>query len=234
MGCKKLTLFLLFLLTFSVIRVSAVGPNYKQWSYGPKIGLGITNVHSSENGGARESLGVKSGIVAGIFAEYSVVDWLGISADLLYAQKGSGTDLNFDSSISKTNVELQMRLSYLDIPIMANFYVVKGLALKTGIQPEILLKGQYTLTGNVVYKNSSRIDKIDESVDDTDEFHRAAVSVPVGISYTFEGPGLTLAVQHNIALTDILTDHDTLGEEISSGMGKWHNQVTTFTLALRF
>ena len=231
---RKIILSLILLLVFPAVTAYGAEPDYKEWSYGPKVGIGITNLRSSDDKDANDGSGVKSGLFAGVFVEYRPIRWLGISADVLYAQKGTGTSLNFETSVSKINTELQMRLSYLDIPLMANFYVVKGLALKTGIQPEILLKGKYTLTGNEVYKTSNRIDKIDESVDDTDEFHRAALSVPVGISYTFEGPGLTIAVQHNIALTDVLTDHDTLGEGISSGMGKWHNQVTTFTLALSF
>ena len=44
--------------------------------------------------------------------------------------------------------EFSYRLNYLNIPILANFYVTKGLALKAGIQPGFLIGSKLRVRSN--------------------------------------------------------------------------------------
>jgi len=47
---------------------------------------------------------------------------------LLYARQGADIKLNGDG-------ENQMKLDYLQIPVLVNFYLTRSLAVKAGIQP---------------------------------------------------------------------------------------------------
>ena len=80
-----------------------------------------------------------------------------------------------------------MKTDNLNIPILANFYLVKGLAVKAGIQPGFLLKA----------KNND--------VDVKAAYKKADVAVPVGVSYLFNC-GLILDARYNIGLTSLAKD----------------------------
>lgn len=82
-----------------------------------------------------------------------------------------------------------MKTDNLNIPILANFYLVKGLAVKAGIQPGFLLKA----------KNND--------VDVKAAYKKADVAVPVGVSYLFNC-GLILDARYNIGLTSLTKDKD--------------------------
>ena len=73
--------------------------------------------------------------------------------------------------------------SYLNIPIMANVYVVKGLAVKLGIQP-----------GFVVEK------------DDMDNMKTFDFTIPVGLSYEYSN--VVLDARYNWGLTKMLDKLD--------------------------
>lgn len=89
-----------------------------------------------------------------------------LSFDVLFSGKG------FKADLIPGITDAQFRLNYLDLPILANFYIYKGLALKVGLQPSILLnanvKGKLIQTQPV----HSRIRSYD-------------CAVPLGISYDF-------------------------------------------------
>ena len=71
------------------------------------------------------------------------------------------------------------KLDYINIPVMANFYVAKGFALKIGVQPGILVN--------------------DNINGDCKSFN---FSIPVGLSYEFNN-GITLDLRGGYSLTRV-------------------------------
>ena len=67
------------------------------------------------------------GLAAGVEAEYQATDIFSISAGVIYSMQGNKYE---EKGITSTQ-----KLDYINIPILANVYVVKGLAVKLGIQP---------------------------------------------------------------------------------------------------
>jgi len=66
-------------------------------------------------------------------------------------------------------------LNYLAVPVVANYYIYKGLAVKAGLQPALLL------SANEAYKVNG--DKHDTKV--TSDFNKFDLSITIGISYEF-------------------------------------------------
>ena len=87
---------------------------------------------------------------------------------------------------------------FLNIPILANFYVWKGLAIKAGLQPGFKLssKEEGELGGKRTTFN------LDDEVNNFD------VAVPLGISYDFGH--LVLDARYTIGLKRILKDKSDL------------------------
>lgn len=90
------------------------------------------------------------------------------------------------------------KLDYINVPILANVYVTKGLAVKLGVQPGFKVNAKYdtkaTALGLAV-KTSSEPDV--KSVD---------FSIPVGISYEYAN--FQLDARYNWGLTKIYKHGD--------------------------
>lgn len=75
---------------------------------GPKLGFNISKVPSIANAK------YITGFTGGGFIQYCITDHLGFNADLLYAERGS--------KYVKDDIDLDLRLNYLEVPILFNYY----------------------------------------------------------------------------------------------------------------
>jgi hypothetical protein len=123
----------------------------------PKVGVGIGVLSGEWTTAPGVDNKTRTGFVAGVEGEYYVNDWLGIAAGLNYAQQGWKFEGGGESATTK--------LDYLNIPVTADFYVAKGLALKTGVQFGFLMSAKAG------------------SEDVKDACEKLNFSIPLGISY---------------------------------------------------
>lgn len=105
----------------------------------------------------------KAGFVIGAEAGYQLNKWLQPSVGLFFENMGTKVDVIAPAPAGTT----ALRSDFLVMPILANFYVYKGLALKAGIQPGLLLNAR------------------GGGVDVTDYLKPFQLHVPVGISYEY-------------------------------------------------
>ena len=140
--------------------------------------------------------GYRTGLVIGAEGEYYLSNgWLSLSAALLYQQQGW-----------KFKDEDATKLDYINIPIMANFYVAKGFALKIGLQPGFLVSAK---RGGV------------DGKDDCNSFNLA---LPVGLSYEFKN-GITLDLRGAASLTKVNKNGDNI---------KWYSDGGMLTIGYKF
>ena len=140
--------------------------------------------------------GYRTGLVIGAEGEYYMSNgWLSLSAALLYQQQGW-----------KFKNEDTNKIDYINIPILANFYVAKGFALKIGLQPGFLV-------------NAKKGD-----IDGKDECNSFNLSLPVGLSYEFNN-GITLDLRGAAALTKLNKHGDNV---------KWYSDGGMLTIGYKF
>lgn len=125
----------------------------------PKVGVSIANVTEFKGTDPRV------GIVAGLEGEYQATDIVSVSAGLLYSMQGAKG--NWGDLINATN-----RLDYINVPIMANVYVVKGLAVKLGVQPGFNVSNKISANNRATVDNLVKAQSVD-------------VAIPVGVSYEY-------------------------------------------------
>lgn len=161
------------------------------WSIQPKAGINIATMTDSEGADPR------FGLVGGAESEYQVSERVSLTTGLLYSQQGIKDS---PEGISET-----VKMDYLNIPVLANLYVAKGLALKVGLQPGFLLNDKVEVKANGVkaevgLKESFRAVGIDADI------KTVVVSVPVGISYEFSN--LVFDARYNLGISSAASHTD--------------------------
>lgn len=129
-------------------------PFLRRFGFGVKVGLNVSSMSDLDDSNS------KPGFTAGVFADYRFNDWFALSADLLYSREGT--------TIKSDGYKLTMKSNYLNIPILANFYVLDKLAFKVGVQPGIFLSA----------KNKDNSSGNDETVSVSDLYKGMDFSVP--------------------------------------------------------
>lgn len=107
---------------------------------------------------------LKVGFAIGAEMGYQVNSWLQPSIGLFYNQQGSKIKQYYGDLTETENINMD----YLTIPLLANFYVTEGLALKIGVQPCVLLSSKQ------------------KSIDYKDISNSTQIQIPVGISYEYK------------------------------------------------
>ncbi len=170
------------------------------WTLQPKVGINIAKMTNTENGK------VRWGLVAGAELGYQASPLLSITAGALYSQQGVNSDFDvyYKNSNSQPDgrVEMTFKMDYVNIPILANFYVADGLAVKMGIQPGFLINdkveiskfGDSTETGLKDFYRDANADVNISSVD---------FAIPLCISYEFSN--VVLDARYNLHLTNAIS-----------------------------
>lgn len=148
----------------------------------PKVGVNIANITDAVGADPR------IGLAAGAEFEYGLTDNIGLSAGVLYSMQGA--------KASEESVDYTLKLDYLNVPILANFYVAKGLALKLGVQPGFKLSSKVKGEASGVTAELEVEDGV-KSID---------LSIPVGLSYQYQN--IVFDARYNWGVTKIIDDAD--------------------------
>ena len=195
---KILVVAALMLSSVSTFAQHAVG----SFNLQPKVGVSIANLTELKDTDPRV------GVVAGVEGEYQASDIISVSAGVLYSMQGS----KYEYKLGNLNYKKTNKLDYINVPIMANVYVTKGLAVKLGVQPGF----------NVSSSNKQEVNTFAGSGSSTFDVKAKSVdfSIPVGLSYEYNN--FQLDARYNWGLTKAFEN------------GKAKNSVFQITLGYKF
>lgn len=141
----------------------------------PRIGMNVARMQNGD--------GTRIGFVGGLEGEYQMTDMFSLSAGVLYSQQGNKS--TFYYQYDKNSHDVTYKYDYINVPVMANVYVMKGLAVKLGVQPGFLVH-----------------DNLPDAVD-AKSFD---FSIPVGLSYEYEN--VVLDARYNYGVTKVFNHSD--------------------------
>lgn len=187
------------ILLMAVVMLASVA-SYAQQAVGtftlqPKIGMNVASLTKCDGCDPR------IGLAAGVEAEYQATDIFSVSAGLIYSMQGN--------KAKAEGVTQTTKLDYINIPILANVYVTKGLAVKLGVQPAFNVSDKVKLSGG-----GASIEAEDVGAESFD------FSIPVGLSYEFNN--VVIDARYNFGVTNIADGGDA------------KNSVFQFTLGYKF
>ncbi len=165
----------------------------------PMIGVSEGILSGKYNNFIFRSDDPRTGLTIGAEGEYFTnTRNLSLTAGLMYTQQGW---------MGKGTGPQTTKLNFINVPLMVNFYILKGLALKLGLQLGFRVSAT---EGN-------------ESVGDLYESFN--LSLPIGVSYEFKSP-ITLDLRYVPALTPINKD--------SNSDWKMRSDALTLTIGYKF
>ena len=173
---KILILAVMMLTTMTVSAQMRAG----SWAVMPKAGFNLATVTDADDAS------MKLGLVAGADMIYQINEPLAISFGVLYSMQGAKAKVK-EGGVTVKNT---LKMDYVNVPILANFYVTRGLALKAGIQPGF----------NV--KHKMKVESGGSSVEsDIPNFKSFDFAIPIGISY--EISNFVIDARYNLGLTKL-------------------------------
>ncbi|RYJ37698.1 OMP_b-brl_2 multi-domain protein [Flavobacterium anhuiense] len=199
---KKIVLAAIAVMGFSFANAQDV-------KYGVKGGINLSTFT-----GDVEDASSKVGFQAGGFAEIKLSDKFSIQPEMLYSLQGAKFKETEDSYTYTENVNA----SYLNVPVMAKYYVVDKFSVEAGPQVGFLLaaksKWEETYEGEM-YSGKENV---------KDSFKTVDFSLNVGAGYDFT-ENVSAGLRYNFGLSNISDFSDN---------AKIHNNVISLSVGYKF
>ncbi len=176
------------LLVFAVLAITA--SSFAQTKFGIKAGANLASAYGNDFDGTDGRIG----LVVGAFTKFEISEKFYFQPELLYSSQGVSS--TYYEVTQDKNLDAILKLSYLNIPLMAKFYPYKGFNLQAGPQLGILLSAKQKF-------EVMRMEDIENIKDFCNDFD---FGLNLGLGYDFpEGFGIDF--RYNIGLTNI-EDYD--------------------------
>jgi hypothetical protein len=232
-----------------VLLLSGTSQAQGLWSLKPMAG-GVLSAYAGED---TEGLKQRMGWTAGVEVGYSISQKFGVSSGLSYSQQGCV--LNKDrrayckcaSNISDANEDFYLRTKYFSVPLLAEFYVAKGLALKAGIQASILhhatekyavMINKYPYPMNdpsAVQYHATEYYREERYANWKSQMGLVDMTIPIGISYEYAGVVLDARYYYGLTHPFEDLDYDKSFHFWDGGIPhKARTSMLTLTLGYRF
>src|SRR5690606_10277650 len=168
---KKITLTLLGLVAFSTSALAQ-----QEVKFGPKAGVNFATVNGKDADGAK----MLTGFHVGAFAEIKFNDKFAIQPEVLYSAQGAKG--------KEGGIESKTKYDYINVPIMAKYYVTENL--------------EFELVTYVCFLMKAEAETGSASIDMKDFSSSIDFGAGVGANFNLEN-GFFVGARYNLGLTKI-------------------------------
>ncbi|HIB36970.1 porin family protein [Mesonia sp.] len=161
-----------FLLIAAIAVCGMFSANAQETSFGVKAGVNLANLNTDGD------IDGKTSFYLGAVAEFGLSESFALQPELVYSMQGAD----------------ELDLSYINIPVLAKYYLVEGLAVEVGPQ-----------FGFVVDDEDTEAESID-------------FSAAIGAEYALD-MGVFFQARYNLGLTDVYDGIDSKNSVFQIGLG---------------
>jgi len=200
---KNLKLALLFFITLLSMQAQEI-------KYGVKSGLNYVTV--IEEGTSQ--FNPKLSFHAGGFLELVISKQFSLQPELIYSSQGAKSEIIESLSTNVMNVftksKINLKLNYINMPILSKFYVFKRLSLELGPQIGFLVSSKTnideTTTTTTTSLGVSSVETESRTTNLNDIFKTVEFGATMGLGYRFNN-GLNLGARYNWGWSNIIDDN---------------------------
>ena len=176
----------------------------QRFSAGPRVGF----VYSTFAGDA-PNYSFRPGISAGAFLMYSSLNHFGISADVLYSQRGAKSEATvippFGGPVQQT---FKQRINYLEIPVALRYF----LTLKGNFRPNVYFGPALAFKLNAQHSQTTTGNIVTSGYESTSEFRPIDLGILAGFQLNWPGFGTAqrflIDARYTYGLADITVDNN--------------------------
>lgn len=163
--------------------------------FGVKAGVNFASL----SGDDLDDLDGLTGFHVGGVAEVLFSDKFSLQPEIFYSAQGAKSEYT-GAYIDSFEVKTKLKLDYINIPVIAKYYVTRELSIEAGPQIGFLVSAKQKI------KVSGGGDSESDSVDLKDYYKGLDFGLGLGLGYKFEN-GLNFSARYNIGLSNV-SDED--------------------------
>ena len=192
-----------------IMSVNAQNANTEALQLGVRAGYNMSNL----NGDTAEDLDTKSlsGFHVGLFTEFPVAPRFSIQPEVIYSTQGA----RFENALGEADIRTQ----YLNVPVLAKFYVADGFNIQAGPQIGFLTGAEWQMDGA-------------DDIDVSEHMKGTDFGLLFGAGYKL-AQGLTIDARYNMGLSNVLDDNSEAFENLGTN-NEWKNGVFQIGLGYQF
>jgi len=165
-----------FLTLLGLVAVSTTAVAQQEVKFGPKAGVNIANLSGLDNSE------MKIGFHVGAVAEIKFNEKFSVQPEVLYSAQGAKSSIVTPLG----TIESEVKNDYINVPIMAKYYIVEGFSAELGPYVGFLMKSE-TKVGDV-------------TADAKDSYKSVDFGLGVGLAYDLP-MGLFVGARYNLGLS---------------------------------
>jgi hypothetical protein len=175
----------------AVLVISMTSLKAQSTHFGAKLGVNSTTMSISGDSAEMEKYSDgKYGLSVGLVGDFMLSEQFAVSGEINYAMAGDVFSLD--------DAKITYYLSYIQIPVMAKYFINESFYLNAGPQIGFLMSAD----GEAEYNGST------DSQDVKDEFESTDFGLNIGAGYKFDN-GLFLDLRYSAGLSDIVKEEET-------------------------
>lgn len=182
------------LAAIAVVGFGATGFAQQQVKFGPKAGVNFSNL---SKGNDFNDAKMRTGFHVGAVAEIKFNEKFSIQPEVVYSTQGSEVTTLVTSNVAAVST---IKNDYINIPIMAKYYVVNGFSVEAGPQVGFLMKSE--TEGTV----PSPLGTTTGTTDTKDNYNSVDFGVNFGLAYDLP-QGFFVNARYNLGLSDVIKDN---------------------------
>lgn len=177
----------------SFLFITSLISNAQDMDFGIKGGLNLANIN-----GDSQNVGIRTSFHAGVAVEVKFSDRFSFQPEVLFSEQGSETNITERVGTETIKYKSVLRLDYINIPLLAKYYLTDGFAIEMGPNVGMLLSARNQETLNGALRGEEII---------SDDFNKIDLGFGVGLGYKFEFGGFIQA-RYNLGLSNLYKDSD--------------------------
>lgn len=190
---------------------------------GAKAGVNFASI----GGDGSDDFDGRTSFHLGALVEIPISDKFSVQPEILYSSQGVQADES-DTFMGQTiSYEYKRKLDYINIPIMAKYYVIEGLSIEAGPQFGILVSAKDELEISGGDNSGSSDEDIKEYLNTLD------IGFGLGAAYRLNN-GIFFSARYVLGITDIIKDQDSDFGDADFEKFKQHNNVIQLSLGYSF
>lgn len=214
----KKVFFIALLAIFGVTTTQA-----QEVRLGAKGGVNFASIRGDNT----ETADGRTSFHIGGFVEIPISERFSVQPEVLYSSQGWKIDQRLGNNGS-VKLKADSKLDYINVPVLAKFYVIKGLSLEAG--PQIGFLTSATTDVKISGDGASDYEIESGETDFKDQASNIDFGIGAGASYRFTN-GISFSARYVLGLSNI--DEVMVIGDAESGGGK-HNNVVQLSIGYSF